>query len=383
MIQLPPPPPRPWRSRLDRIRRRLPGGTPEPPTADYMFDFDYPPEVDLQMVLDAPPSREDIVCLHWINGFLNVKSIRRLWNHFHCPVVWIIHDLEAFAGGCHYAFGCDGFTRQCGACPRLGSDDPGDLSNQIWRRKKELLSEVALCFIAPTSWGEEMTRKSSLFRRRQVIRIPHPMDLKIFKPLQKSIARQALDLPIEKKIVLFGATYLDDRRKGIPELLHSLDSLRHMLYDRESFKPEDLFLLIVGHEGGELLSSIPFEGRHLGYIQDERLMALIYQSADVFVSPSLEDSGPMTISEAMLCETPAVAFHIGVAPDVIDHGHNGYLARIKDSLDLANGIYTILASPAPDQMRSLAGEAARRTHAPDRIAQQHVELYRTLAQSTL
>ncbi len=65
----------------------------------------------------------------------------------------------------------------------------------------------------------------------------------------------------------------------------------------------------------------------LGTIDDERILALSYASADVLILPSLEDNLPNTMIEANLCGTPVIAFPIGGIPDAIIDGKNGYIAE--------------------------------------------------------
>ena len=382
VLQLPPLPPRPWQSRFNRLKNRIPGLKPREIKADYTFNLDRPPEVDLQNLFDQTQASPDVICLHWTNGLLDARSIRRIYDHFRCPVVWVIHDLEPFTGGCHYSFGCDGFTKTCGSCPRLGSNDPRDHSHQTWRRKREYLASLPICFVAPTSWGEARVRQSLLFRHTRVERIPLPMDTRIFRPFDQRTAREVLQLPPDKKIILFGATYLEDRRKGIDHLIEAFDLLTPLISNRRTIqsdrRPEEIFLLAVGQDGGRLMPKLPFAGRYLGHVSDELMMALAYQAADIFVCPSIEDSGPMMISEAMLCETPVVAFNTGVAPDVIEHRVNGYLARYRDISDLAEGMRTLLTNDDPMTMRASARSSAERLHVPRSVAERHIELYQSL-----
>jgi len=62
----------------------------------------------------------------------------------------------------------------------------------------------------------------------------------------------------------------------------------------------------------------------------------------VFLCPSIEDSGPLMINESIMCGTPVVSFDMGVAPDLVHTGKTGYRATLKDSEDLARGIYKLL-----------------------------------------
>ena len=65
--------------------------------------------------------RCDVVNLHWVAGMLDYTSFFPLMTARR-PVVWTLHDMNAFTGGCHYDDGCGRFTRSCGLCPQLGSN---------------------------------------------------------------------------------------------------------------------------------------------------------------------------------------------------------------------------------------------------------------------
>ncbi len=76
----------------------------------------------------------------------------------------------------------------------------------------------------------------------------------------------------------------------------------------------------------------------MGFLQDEYSTALVYNAADVFIVPSLADNLPTTVQESLSCGTPVVGFEVGGIPDMISHKKNGYLAKYKDSGDIAEGI---------------------------------------------
>lgn len=378
VYQTAPPPPRPWASRYERLSRRIPGLRKRELTASYMFNLDDAPPIDPKSLLLGSPGSIDIICLHWFTGLLDVQNIRRLYDHYQCPIVWIPPDQEAVTGGCHYSFGCDGFTRQCGCCPQLNSNNPRDRSNLVWHRKQSYLSEVQLSFAAPTSWVRARISESSLFRSHKIELIPYAIDPAIFRPFDQSVARDLLQIPVDKKVIFFGATYLEDRRKGMPLLMESLDRLAVTLKENLSLQPDDVFLLVAGLQGQRLLEGLPFAGKYVGHLNNDLLLALAYQAADVFVCPSVEEAGPMMIPEAMLCGLPVAAFDTGGAPDIIKHKQTGYLAKLGDSADLANGIYFLLTLQSPELARESARQSGLAAHAPPVVVDRHLTFYRSL-----
>lgn len=381
VLQLPPVFHGPWRTELNRLKRRIPGLRPREITADYTFNFHRPPEVDLRPLLKIAPSRDEIICLHWINGLLDAQSIRLIYDHFRSPMVWLIHDLEPFTGGCHYSFGCDGYTRRCGACPRIGSTASNDLSHQIWLRKREYLGDLPVCFVAPSGWGEKRARESSLFRHARIEKIPYALNTRVFRPFCQRAAREVMRLPQDKKIILFGASYLEDRRKGIELLIAAFDLLASMLeprIDGGKLRRDDIFLLAIGLNGKGLMRRLPFAGHYLGQVSDELLMALAYQSADIFTFSSLDDSAPMMVSEAMLCGTPVAAFDGTGSSDLVKTMETGYLAAPGDARDLAHGIHALLTTDSIQAIREAAMRTAAEAHTPATVANRHAELYQSL-----
>jgi len=375
-------PPRPWQSRVERLRQRIPGFRQHPLVASYTFNFDLELEIDLRALLAAQNTFPDVICLHWISGLLNARAIRLLYEYYRCPLIWVMADQEPMTGGCHYSFGCDGFTRECGCCPQLKSTNSNDRSHTTWQQKKESLANLPICFVAPTSWGMERIRQSSLFSRHRVELIPYPIDTQTFRPFDQHIARDLLHLPKDKKVLFFGATYLEDQRKGMRQLIEALTRLAALCDANEKLKQDDLFLLVAGLNGKDLMGKLPLAGKYVGHFNDDVTLALAYQAADVFICPSVEDAGPMMIAEAMMCGTPVAAFNTGGAPDLIESMRTGYLAELGDATDLAQGLLRILVADNAKAMRVVAAQKAERSHDPERVAARYLELCQSLIASS-
>lgn len=291
----------------------------------------------------------DIVHLHWIGlGFVPVSEIRKIKN----PIIWTLHDMWAFTGGCHYAGDCARYREQCGQCPQLGSHSY-DISSFVWKRKAESWKNRNLILVCPSKWLAERAGESSLFKDAFVEVIPNGIDINIFRPMEKTEARMKLGLPLDKKLILFGAmNSFGDKRKGFP---HLVSALQHLFTTYHSLRPD---CVIFGSTDGKPVKIPGYHVHNLGNVPGEERLALVYSAADVFVAPSIQENLANTVMEAMACGTPTVAFNIGGMPDMIDHKKNGYLAIFLDDQDLADGIHWILDD---DERHQRLSESARKS----------------------
>ncbi len=276
----------------------------------------------------------DIVHLHWIAmGFLRLETIRK----FRRPIVWTLHDMWAFTGGCHYSGDCTKYTGYCGRCPHLGSGSDMDISRWQIKRKLKVFSDIDLTIVAPSRWLADRARESLLFKGKRIEVIPNGLDIRRFSPMDRRTARKILSLPQDKKLVLFGAqNSVVDRRKGF----HFFGpALRRLAEKGWSGKAE---LVVFGSEKPTEPPDLGLKATYLGAFQDDISLAVLYSAADVFVLPSTQDNLPNVIMEALACGTPCVAFNIGGMPDLIEHKSNGWLAEPFGAGGLADGIEWVL-----------------------------------------
>lgn len=364
--------PRPWRSRLARLRGRL-NLDRSPPSTRYTFSFDEP-QAFVRADLHLPPDELDVVYLHHLRMFLTVRDVASLHRHYRRPFVQYLLDQAAVTGGCHYALDCDGFTRSCGACPQLGSSDERDLTRRLWLRKRELLAGLPLSFVAPSTQAASWVERSSLFAGRRVAVIPHAIDATVFRPGDRRFARALLGVPAEAKVVAFGALGLDNPYKEIGLAVESLWRLAAACDERAR---RSLFCLVVGEGGRERLAELPVPARALGRLTDDVAMALAYQAADVFLSSSRADAGPQTVAESLLCGTPVVSFPVGRAADLIRRPETGFLAPEGDAEALAHGLRTVLERGSSPAVQAACREAAAE-HSYERVARAHLDLVESL-----
>lgn len=271
----------------------------------------------------------DIIVVHWIRGFINIETL----THTGKPVVWNLHDMWAFTGGCHYDEHCNQFTQACGSCPVLKSQHKKDLSSRIFHLKEKVYPRIRnFSIVGLSKWMAETASQSSLLKNYPVYQLPNGIDTNVFKPYSKQQARNRMQIPPNRKVVLFGASWATgDARKGFKYILEALDVIPYKDFD----------LLVFGHAGGDFLEQ-GIRVHFVGNIDKDESLAMLYSSADVMVVPSLQENLSNTIMESLACGVPVVAFNIGGNKDMIDHKVDGYLAKPFNAEDLAEGIRWIL-----------------------------------------
>jgi glycosyltransferase involved in cell wall biosynthesis len=316
-------------------------------------------------------ARPDIVHLHWVAGdFLRIENLSK----FGKPIVWSLHDMWAFTGGCHYDASCGRYVDRCGACPQLHSQMENDLSRSVWMRKEKSWAELPITVVTPSRWLADCAKASSLFRSARVEVIPYGLDLEIYRPSDRNVAREILNLPRDKRLILFGAVKATGvPRKGFGFLQSALNKL-----SKDAVR-DNTALVVFGASRPPDEPDLKFETHFMGRVQDDVHLALIYSAADVFVAPSLQDNLPNTVMESLACGTPVVAFDTGGIPDMIEHKANGYLAKALDPDDLAQGLEWILNDPERAGRLGAAGRKKALTEYPLSLqAERYLKLYTDL-----
>lgn len=276
-----------------------------------------------------------IINLHWINfAFLDISTMSK-WTR---PIVWTLHDMWPFTGGCHYADECTRYEIGCGACPTLRSNTQRDSSSRLLVKKKNAWMNLNLHIVSPSGWLAKSAQNSQLFRNRPIHVIPNSIDTHVFKPGQREQALQSFKLDRKNRYILFASfNGTKDPRKGFNYLKEALQklALRYAVKTRPH-------ILIAGATIANLPTDLPFKIHALGYLKTEKEMATAYNCADVFVAPSLSDNLPNTFLESLACGTPIAAFSVGGIPEIIDDEINGKLAKKIDSDSLSHAIQWIL-----------------------------------------
>ena len=311
----------------------------------------------------------DIVHLHWIClNFLSIADIAKI----NAPIVWSLHDMWAFTGGCHYVADtgnimCDKYTQNCGICDFLGSKESKDLSFKVLRRKKKAFTKIkTMTVIGLSKWLQNCAKNSSVFTNKKVVNLPNPIDTRIFKPVDKFQSRVLWNLPKNKKLILFGAMAATSTPyKGFTELIEALNKIN----------TESIEFVVFGSSEPQNSPKLPHKIHYLGHLHDDVSLVSLYSACDVMIVPSKRENLSNAIMESLSCGTPVVCFDIGGNSDMVNHKINGYLAQPFDTLDLAQGIDWVLNNENYDELSQNAREKVVREFDYGIVAKKYINLY--------
>lgn len=255
----------------------------------------------------------DIVNLHWISDFVDIPSF---FERVRKPIIWSLHDENPGRGGLHYP------------------NDDRRLLN-IEKKFKKIKSEsykkaTYLHIVVQSQAMKRFCQQNELLKSYPVSVINNGVDTKQFVMINKDVARHKLDLPLDRKIVLFMSVFLEDKRKGLDLLIRTLERMGNN---------EKITLICVGNYKEKPCANLDI--RCLGFISDCSLLSFVYSASDLFVLPSFYESFAKTTLEAMACGTPVVAFPCSGTEDCIVDW-NGIICEDFTENALFDGIQQVM-----------------------------------------
>ncbi|NQU34184.1 MAG: glycosyltransferase [Bacteroidetes bacterium] len=312
--------------------------------------------------------KPDIVHLHWVcGGFIRIEDIPRI----NAPIVLSLHDVWTFTGGCHIVWDCVRYKNKCGHCPQLNSKKYFDLSWRVLSRKRRAFAKLkSLTIVGLSQWITNCAKESSLFKQSRVINLPNNLSTDLYKPLEKSVARDLCNLPQGNKLILFGGkNAVGNAVKGFEKLIAALKNI-------DNFANMDL--VVYGDEKPSTSPKLPFKIHYFGNLSDDISLISLYSACDVLAMPSICENLSNNIMESLSCGLPVVAYDIGGNRDMVEHLINGYLAKPFDTVDFGHGISWVLNNPDINKI-SDSGRGKIISEYENRIvAKKYLDLYRSL-----
>lgn len=259
----------------------------------------------------------DIIHLHFVSDFLDYPSFFGLNKK---PVFWSLHDENLMLGAFHFEL--DKIKNQA---------KYKEIDDNYFDIKLNALTNSGskITLLSGFNWLIEKIKSSKMPLSIDVERFYYPVNEKLYHYIDKQKAKELLNLPIDKKIFLFTAGNINNKRKGFDLLIPVLEDDR--------FK--DAIFLIMGLSTREIQIDNVIQ---LGQISDELLMPIIYGAADYYILPSRAEGFSYAMSEALCCGTPVIAFDVADHMDFIHKNKLGIVLPEINSDELKKCVEKIL-----------------------------------------
>lgn len=257
--------------------------------------------------------KPDAIIVLFMQNFINYKNLFDLREYYNqIPICVNLLDMAPITGGCHYTWDCLGYQNKCKSCPAVPSQFNKKIENNL-KYKNHFAVKGDFNFIYSSEYQKDVLEKSKISSENRKYKIPLPTNEKYFfnnKQL-RDIVRTDLGYNIDDIVLFLGAMDLTDPRKGGTFLFDIVGKI----IDNEELNR--LKFLIIGSNSQKFQELIPEHRLNCLDIIPPSDLPKYYNVADLFLSPSIEDAGPMMVNQSLMCGTRVCAFEIGVALDMV------------------------------------------------------------------
>jgi len=202
--------------------------------------------------------------------------------------------------------------------------------------------------------------------------VPNGVDPQRFKPSEEDTVLKKQIGVGNRPVILFVGRLIP--RKGLQYLV---EAARVVVRERK-----DVVFLIVGNGPlrNHLVKSIKTSDLSSNFIlfgdANEAVLPAIYNCADIFVLPSIQEGQGIALLEAQSSGKPVVAFNIGGVREALQNQLTGLLTE-PNSLDLAETLLRLLADKSlREKMGRRGRDFVSRNLSWDACARKMVEIYR-------
>lgn len=277
-------------------------------------------------ILKKAGFQPDVIIIIFSQYFISYKNLKELQEITHAPIYWQFADMFPFTGGCHYAWDCEGFKSLCSNCPAYINKRFNDIPNKKLIENYEYIKDLDITAVIGSDWLIKRAQQSTLFKNKPIKKIYLSLDSNHFKSFnfeRKQELRKRYEIDSNKYVILIMASFLNHKRKGINLILDGLTLLK-----KEFVNKKNLHLLIVGRGFKDIQDNLPvsFTYTQIEFI-DRVYLPEIYNLSDLFVSASLQEVGPYTLTESLLCSIPVVSLNHGYAAEFVVNNETGILVE--------------------------------------------------------
>ena len=251
----------------------------------------------------------------------------------------------------------------------------GRIANYFMHRLAKLEAETAHnanLIVTISNYSLEKIQRHYGVNPSKVRIVPNGVDVEKFKLMDSKTVRQQFGLNNEPCVLFVGSLI---PRKGLPFLVEAAKKIVK--------ENADTKFLIVGE--GPLktrltatLKSANFSGnfKFLGNLKEDALSA-VYNCADIFVLPSIQEGQGIVLLEAQASGKPVVAFDVGGVNEAVRNGETGLLVKRGSSDELADALLRLLSDePLREKMGANGRRFVSENFTWDICAKKMIKVYR-------
>jgi glycosyltransferase involved in cell wall biosynthesis len=306
----------------------------------------------------------DVVHLHWTPGifsFYDLFSISRKGK----IIVWTLHDMWPFTGGCHHSFECERFTSSCVSCPQVNIPFQKLIKINFDRKVKYAEVNSNLRITAPSNWLLNKSKASRILGKYEHTKIENPIEEIWFQNKIDATRIIKVNNKTRKLVLGFSALNANLDSKGIYDYMNVLNDMKS-----KGILKIDFEFLIIGE------FSRLYKHNNLtitGNVINTDSLIDVYKKMDILINPSFSENSPVNIIEAAALGIPSIVRRVGGMPELIHDGVNGFtFETIDESIEK---ISKLLELDLYVKASKNAHNLSRDNHSVTRIASNFLNLY--------
>ena len=211
----------------------------------------------------------------------------------------------------------------------------GSFLSRLKYNNDRLDSIICVSKMVQDSFGKTLNKVTY----NKTVVINDSVSLNILKDSNQIEIRKLYNIPSEKFIV--GNIANHTNAKDLPILIDVLAELKH------NMKRKDIVFVQIGEfsKNTDKLKQYAIDKKvfkQIVFMDKIKNASSLNTQFDAFLLTSQREGGPTSLLEAMLLGVPVISTKVGVVPDIIIDGENGFSAEIKDYKSLAEKTVQLL-----------------------------------------